>query len=50
MGISKMMDSLIQYFSEAIARIFGPNDNEYPIIGVQPFSGDNVKDSHRADW
>ncbi len=50
MGISKMMDSLTQYFSEAIARIFGPSDDAYPMIGVQPFSGDPSKDRHRADW
>lgn len=40
MNISKMMDNLIQYISEAIARIFGPTDDEYPETGVQPFEGE----------
>jgi hypothetical protein len=37
---SYFMDGLIQYFVEPIARIFGPDDNVYPEIGVQPFDGD----------
>lgn len=33
-------DGLMQYFAEPIGRIFGPDDNSYPEIGVQPFDGD----------
>ena len=40
MRIPKMIDSLVQYFSDAIARIFGPSDDAYPDVGVQPFEGD----------
>lgn len=34
---------VIQYFSEAISRIFGINDDAYPNIGVQPFDGEPAK-------
>jgi hypothetical protein len=37
---SYFIDGLVQYFVEPIARIFGPDDNTYPEIGVQPFEGD----------
>jgi hypothetical protein len=39
----KMMQGLqqvIQFLSEAVARIFGPSDDQYPETGVQPFEGD----------
>ena len=32
-------ENLMQYFAEPIGRIFGPDDNSYPEIGVQPFDG-----------
>lgn len=34
------IDGLVQYFVDPIARIFGPDDNIYPAVGVQPFEGD----------
>lgn len=40
MTIYKMLANIIQYISEAAMRIFGPTDDAYPIIGVQPFTGD----------
>lgn len=40
MAISRMIESVLQYISEAATRIFGPNDDAYPVIGVQPFTGD----------
>ncbi|ACK73477.1 hypothetical protein PCC7424_5126 [Gloeothece citriformis PCC 7424] len=40
MNIPKMMQDLVQYLAEGFARIFGPNDDEYPEIGTQPFEGD----------
>lgn len=33
------MQKLVDYVSQAIARIFSPNDAEPPTIGVQPFEG-----------
>ncbi len=40
MNITKTIQDLVQYVTEAFARIFGPNDDEYPNIGVQPFEGE----------
>jgi hypothetical protein len=40
MSISQWLNDLAQYISGAMARIFGPTDDEYPNIGVQPFEGE----------
>ncbi len=37
MNIYQILDDVGQYIAEAIARIFSPNDDEYPAIGIQPF-------------
>ncbi|MEH1950740.1 MAG: hypothetical protein V7K77_27845 [Nostoc sp.] len=39
MAISQIIANIIQYISEAAMRIFGPTDDAYPTIGVQPFTG-----------
>ncbi|MEB3828790.1 hypothetical protein [Phormidium sp. CCY1219] len=49
MNISKMFSDVMQYVSEAFARIFSPSDDIYPMSGVQPFEGDPYKDSQWAD-
>lgn len=40
MNVPKMFDSVVQYFSEAFALIFGPDRDSYPETGVQPFDGE----------
>ena len=40
MNISQWWNDLTQMISGAVARIFGPTDDEYPNIGVQPFEGE----------
>ncbi|HEY9881299.1 MAG TPA: hypothetical protein V6D29_22780 [Leptolyngbyaceae cyanobacterium] len=47
MNIPKMFDSVVQYFSEAVARIFGPDRDSYPATGLQPFEGEPF--SRRVD-
>lgn len=37
MSITKMFEDMTQYLTEAFARIFGPNEEDVPNIGVQPF-------------
>lgn len=49
MGIYKIFDGITQYLSEAVSRIFGPRDDAYPAVGVQPFAGDPFKQQDR-DW
>ena len=39
-GFRYFFDGVFQYFAEPVRRIFGPDDNSYPEIGVQPYSGD----------
>lgn len=34
------LSGLVQYLAEPVGRIFAPDDNNYPAIGVQPFDGD----------
>jgi hypothetical protein len=50
MGIYKLFNSVTQYISEAVVRIFGPSDDAYPSTGVQPFSGEPLHQNKRADW
>jgi hypothetical protein len=50
MTISRIMNSMLQYISEAMWRIFGPSDDAYPAIGVQPFAGESFKQRRGADW
>lgn len=50
MGISRIIDSIAQYISEAVMRIFAPSDDAYPAIGVQPFAGEFFKPRRGEDW
>ncbi len=50
MSIYKLLNSVTQYISEAVVRIFGPTDDAYPSIGVQPFSGEPFHRNKRIDW
>lgn len=50
MGIYSVVDSTIQFISEAVTRIFSPSDDAYPIIGVQPFAGEPFRQRRGADW
>lgn len=50
MKIGQAIADSSRFLSEAFARIFSPTDDIYPLIGVQPFSGD-LSDKHRHfDW
>lgn len=42
MNLHKMLHSVVEYFTEAFVRVFGPSDDEYPSVGVQPFEGEPV--------
>ena len=44
MAFFKIFNSVIQYFSEAVTRIFGPTDDSYPNLGVQPFDGEPLSE------
>ena len=48
MNITQKAISIVQYLFEGVARIFSPTDDEYPLIGVQPFAGEPFKPG--AGW
>lgn len=40
MNIFRVFREAIHYLSEGATRLFSPNGDEYPNVGVQPFTGD----------
>ncbi len=42
-GMTGLVQQIGRYISGAVARIFGPNDDDYPKTGVQPFEGESDK-------
>jgi hypothetical protein len=50
MRIYKWFNGVTEYISEAVARIFGPSDDAYPLTGVQPFNGEPFRETKRTDW
>ncbi len=50
MFISKMLSNIAQYISEAVMRIFAPNDDAYPNSGVQPFTGEIFRGKMADSW
>jgi hypothetical protein len=40
MNIVQAIQGTIQFLAEAVTRLFSPNDDQYPAVGVQPFDGD----------
>ena len=57
MAIAKMIDSIILYISDSfrttvmdVMRVFQPSDDEYPVIGVQPFTGEPYKPGRAGSW
>ncbi len=50
MNLRKIISNISEYISAAAARIFGPNDDEYPETGVQPFEGEPYKEKSQSDW
>ncbi|MBE9208229.1 hypothetical protein IQ244_17170 [Nostoc sp. LEGE 06077] len=50
MAISNIIARITEYISEAAMRIFGPTDDQYPLIGVQPFTGEPYKKGTADIW
>ena len=40
MRLFKWLQQMFQYVLKGASRIFGPNDDEYPTAGIQPFEGE----------
>ena len=57
MNIKELWDNTSELFSQAVAqivegvaRIFSPNDDEYPSVGLQPFDGDPYQETSTPEW
>ena len=50
MIFTQVLNSVVQYIAEGFALIFSPNDDEYPIIGIQPFGGEIYSPTTYLDW
>ncbi|MEM9908562.1 MAG: hypothetical protein AAF921_26480 [Cyanobacteria bacterium P01_D01_bin.44] len=44
MKMTGWLNNILNYLSEAVSRIFGPDDDAYPNTGVQPYEGDPYSD------
>ncbi|NJK30614.1 MAG: hypothetical protein HC851_00070 [Acaryochloris sp. RU_4_1] len=49
MKLVNLLTQSIKYLSEAIGRIFAPNDDHYPATGMVPFYGDPYSQSAWID-
>jgi hypothetical protein len=49
-NLSKMFANMTQFVYEAAMRVFSPNRDAYPEIGVQPFTGEIYKRGKAASW
>jgi hypothetical protein len=39
-GLAQKFTSMVEYLSDAIAKIFTPNKDDFPATGEQPYKGD----------
>ena len=49
-NIWTMLSQMTDYVLGAAKRIFGPNDDNYPNIGIQPFTGDPYRKKAAHTW
>ena len=43
MNIGNTIRNLVQYLTEGFARVFSPNPDKSPEVGVQPYKGETYK-------
>jgi hypothetical protein len=46
-GLAQKFTSMVEYLSDAIAKIFTPNKDDFPATGEQPYKGDPFSDNHK---
>lgn len=39
-ALANWFDGIFQYLAEPVGRIFGPDDDFYPAVGIQPYEGE----------
>lgn len=50
MMLSRVFAIIVEYISEAVMEIFAPEHDDYPIIGIQPFTGKPYKNKASYKW
>ncbi|ELS05393.1 hypothetical protein Xen7305DRAFT_00051360 [Xenococcus sp. PCC 7305] len=50
MKVIETVRGMVNYLAEGFLRLFGPTNDEYPEIGIQPFEGEVYNPSSSADW
>jgi hypothetical protein len=43
-GLAQKFTSMVEYLSDAIAKIFTPSKDDFPATGAQPYKGDSDSD------
>ena len=46
-GLVKKLTDMVEYVSDAIARIFTPHKDDFPATGAQPFKGDPDSEKYK---
>jgi hypothetical protein len=46
-GLKQKLMSMVEYVSDAIAKIFTPNKDDFPATGEQPYSGDPASENSK---
>jgi hypothetical protein len=50
MNLINMLRDGVQYIVEGFLRIFSPDRDEYPVIGLQPFEGEVYDSNSGLNW
>ena len=45
-GLKQKFMNAVEYVSDAIAKIFTPNKDNFPATGAQPYKGDPASDKY----
>jgi hypothetical protein len=46
-GLAQKFTSMVEYLSDAIAKIFTPSKDDFPATGAQPYKGDPASDKSK---
>jgi hypothetical protein len=44
-GLARKLRDMVEYLSDAIAKIFTPSKDDFPATGAQPYKGDPASEN-----
>lgn len=50
MIIIKTVKNVVQYITEGFIEIFSPNEDRYPVVGLQPYGGTIYHHNSSYEW